>query len=163
MGIRTNILLRALMPDRSIPILVEINLLGAVAGVLANAASMISKTSFVMTLLRIAEGRIRWFLWFAAISMTLVIVIFLILLLARCSPIKAGWDFTIPGSCWSANIPIYYGLFAGGICPPNLRSRIDTHANCSSPCSLSYSLFCYHGLRTIPHPVEDHLGSSDEA
>jgi hypothetical protein len=81
-------------------VIMQLRQFNAAAGCLSIAGNMISKTSFVFTLLRIVTGRLRWVLWFAMISMNLITVVQIICLLVQCQPISAAWDPRVIGTCW---------------------------------------------------------------
>jgi hypothetical protein len=75
----------------------------------------ISKTSFSVTLLRIATRTWqKWFIWFVIVSINIVYWLCGILLLVQCQPIEKNWDRDMPGSCWKSSYQDNYSIFAGG-------------------------------------------------
>ncbi|MBE3045623.1 hypothetical protein IMZ48_24365, partial [Candidatus Bathyarchaeota archaeon] len=47
-----------------------------------------SKTSFGITLLRVSDGWVRWFVWFLIISVNLVLIANAVILWVQCWPIQ---------------------------------------------------------------------------
>lgn len=75
----------------------------------------VSKTSFSITLLRIAARPWqKWFIWFVIITVNIIYWLCGILLLVQCQPIARNWDKSVAGSCWSSSIQDNYSIFAGG-------------------------------------------------
>ena len=75
----------------------------------------VSKTSFAVTLLRIAAKRWhKWVIWFIILSMNLAVWLCAILLLAQCNPIEKNWDTDAAGTCWDPKIQDAFSVFAGG-------------------------------------------------
>ncbi|KAF2281080.1 uncharacterized protein EI97DRAFT_429157 [Westerdykella ornata] len=73
-----------------------------------------SKTSFAITLLRIATK--KWqkaFIWFVIVTLNIVYWVCAILLLVQCQPIAKNWDKDMPGSCWNSSYQDNYSIFAG--------------------------------------------------
>jgi hypothetical protein len=93
---------------------VQINQLSGAAGILANAACMMSKTAVVMSFLRLVQGWPRYCLWFIAASMNLITLVTIILLFAQCTPVEKNWDHSVPGSCWDLSYTLKFGFFAAG-------------------------------------------------
>jgi hypothetical protein len=73
-----------------------------------------SKTSFAITILRISEGKIRIFIWFAIISMNVLLGLGAMSFWVQCSPIQKSWNPLLPGTCWNPQVGIVYGIVAGG-------------------------------------------------
>lgn len=71
-----------------------------------------SKTSFAITLLRLTKGIMRKVIWFAIISMNIVLVFNVILQFIRCQPTWVAWNSGAGGSCWSRSIITYYSVAA---------------------------------------------------
>lgn len=92
----------------------EVGKLNAIAGNLAIAGSMLSKTSFALTLLRVVMGRIRYLLWAIIVSMNLALFLSILFLLISCKPIEKSWNATLPGTCWPQYVQVRAGLFSSG-------------------------------------------------
>ncbi|OIW31929.1 hypothetical protein CONLIGDRAFT_572094 [Coniochaeta ligniaria NRRL 30616] len=73
-----------------------------------------SKTSFAITILRISEGKLRVFIWFAIISMNVLLGLGAMSFWVQCSPIEKSWNPLVPGVCWDPRVAIVYGIFASG-------------------------------------------------
>jgi hypothetical protein len=75
----------------------------------------VSKTSFSITLLRIAATNWqKWFIWFVIVTVNIVYWLCGILLLVQCQPVQKNWDKKMSGSCWSSSHQDNYSIFAGG-------------------------------------------------
>ncbi|KAF2734537.1 hypothetical protein EJ04DRAFT_576797 [Polyplosphaeria fusca] len=73
-----------------------------------------SKTSFAMTLLRLAVQQWqKWMLWFVIISLNLVLGLNTILIFSWCQPVQKLWNFSSPGTCWDAQLVIRIAVAAG--------------------------------------------------
>lgn len=73
-----------------------------------------SKTSFAITMLRISKGKVRYFIWFAIISMNVLLGLAAMSFWVQCSPIQKSWNPLLPGTCWNPQITIVYGIVASG-------------------------------------------------
>ncbi|KAI0384188.1 hypothetical protein F5Y04DRAFT_293521 [Hypomontagnella monticulosa] len=80
--------------------LVPINLRETIVGFLMTLACAWSKTSFAVTVLRIAQGKMKTFLWSIIITMNVFMTIGALSLFLRCSPVVKSWDEHISGKCW---------------------------------------------------------------
>ncbi|KAH8650882.1 hypothetical protein BGZ60DRAFT_436753 [Tricladium varicosporioides] len=77
-------------------------------------AVAISKTSFAVTLLRLATKHWHMYMiWFIIISLNLVMWFCGLFQFIQCSPVEKLWDLTAPGTCWDPHIQINYAIFAG--------------------------------------------------
>jgi len=77
-------------------------------------AVAISKTSFAVTLLRLAtQPWQRWGLWYIIGSINLIMGLCGLFQYIQCSPVSKIWDITVPGTCWDPMVTIRYALFAG--------------------------------------------------
>jgi hypothetical protein len=75
----------------------------------------VSKTSFAVTLLRIAAKKWhKWVIWFIIISMNLGMWLCAILLFVQCDPIEKNWNVDAAGKCWDPVIQDDFAVFAGG-------------------------------------------------
>ncbi|KAK1452798.1 hypothetical protein CCUS01_10672 [Colletotrichum cuscutae] len=74
----------------------------------------LTKTSFAVTLLRIASGWQRYIIWFLVIIMNIQLIVHIILTWRAVCP-RRPRDTTphLPGSCWSAQDAITLGIFGG--------------------------------------------------
>jgi hypothetical protein len=96
--------------------LVTIALATGVAASIACFASTFSKISFGLTLLRLTNGRLRWFVWFCIITLFLVMLPSALFAWISCTPFKKQFDPTIPGTCWPGYMLVDYGIFNAAWC-----------------------------------------------
>ncbi|KAI1158275.1 hypothetical protein F5B18DRAFT_641503 [Nemania serpens] len=83
-----------------------------ISGVFSILAAAISKTSFALTLLRISNDWVRWFVWFAILTINVVLGLSLIFNWVQCTPVEKNFNIFIPGSCWPKATLIRYNAFA---------------------------------------------------
>jgi len=55
----------------------------------------------------------RWFLWWMGIWCQLTLFATVGVLLGRCMPARALWDFSVEGKCFDPNILVGYCIYAG--------------------------------------------------
>ncbi|KAH7074772.1 hypothetical protein BKA63DRAFT_320877 [Paraphoma chrysanthemicola] len=79
-------------------------------------ASTFSKISFGITLLRLTEGRLRWFVWFCIVTLFLIMIPSALNTWIQCTPMEKAWNASIEGSCWPASITVNYGIFNAAWC-----------------------------------------------
>jgi len=96
--------------------LTKISQLSIPGGLLVVLATVWSKTSFAITVMRICDGWKRAFLWFAIISMNLLMITTGILLVAVCPPLEmlvmaAGGP---QKKCLPPKVNIVFGTTASG-------------------------------------------------
>jgi hypothetical protein len=60
------------------------------------------------------HGKTRVFIWFALVSMNLLLGTTAMLFWVRCTPLEKAWHPFIRGSCWSPNVLITYNVFTSG-------------------------------------------------
>ncbi|KAH8708355.1 hypothetical protein GQ44DRAFT_743198 [Phaeosphaeriaceae sp. PMI808] len=94
-------------------VLSVIGLGGYLSGAPAVFAIIWSKTSFAITLLRIVEGRMKYFVWFILISMNLFMTMSVINIWVSCHPVEKVYNPSVPGSCWPVSVIIDYATFSG--------------------------------------------------
>ena len=73
-----------------------------VRNTLAMTAAAWSKTAFAVTLLRFADGWVKWAVWFILVTLNIVVALNSIMNWVGCDPIQRSWNPEIPGHC--ANI-----------------------------------------------------------
>ncbi|KAH8904155.1 hypothetical protein BR93DRAFT_946918 [Coniochaeta sp. PMI_546] len=88
-------------------------ILGNVAASASILGAVWSKTSFGVTLLRIAEGRMKPAIWFIILSMNLLMGVHALIPWIQCNPVAKTWNRDEPGSCWDPRVNIVYGILAG--------------------------------------------------
>jgi len=72
---------------------------------------VLSKLSFAVTLLRIVEYRVKYFVWFIIVTTSVCGFAQIPWVYLRCSPTQKLWDPTIPGTCGSFDVFTSYTLF----------------------------------------------------
>ncbi|KAK0627851.1 hypothetical protein B0T14DRAFT_424442 [Immersiella caudata] len=94
--------------------LVEMVRIYTAAGTLAVCASIWSKTSFALTILRLAKGTawLRGFVWFLIISLNVFMGLTGLFNYIHCWPVNKLWDFASEGTCWPVDILINYDIFS---------------------------------------------------
>lgn len=101
------------IPEDNLP---AIGLLGNFIGTLSILASVWSKTSFALTLLRLLSG--RWtkdLLWLGVATIHLFLIVNALFMWIRCSPAAKTWDVYMEGTCWDNQVYPQYAMFAAGM------------------------------------------------
>ncbi|KAK3496028.1 hypothetical protein B0T13DRAFT_529124 [Neurospora crassa] len=99
-------------PTNSIPFLNHYLLLTNFAGTFSILAALWSKTSFAITVLRIAQDDwIRFLIIFIMISVNLSLGVAVGLTWGQCDPIPKIWQPFLPGTCIDKSIQIHYNIF----------------------------------------------------
>ncbi|KAI8957296.1 hypothetical protein F5Y11DRAFT_360949 [Daldinia sp. FL1419] len=73
-----------------------------ICSVFCGLASAWSKSSFAITLLRLEDGRARYFLWFALVTVNASYLLYIITAWNKPCGVKGKDDLYIPGPCWSS-------------------------------------------------------------
>lgn len=73
-----------------------------------------SKTSFGITLLRISNGWVKWFVWFLIISINLILGTSAVVLFVQCQPIGKLFNEMLEGNCWPKRTVELYQTFCSG-------------------------------------------------
>lgn len=100
------------IPEENLP---AIGLIGNFIGTLSILASVWSKTSFAITLLRLLSG--RWtkdLLWLGIATIHVFLIINVLFMWIRCSPAAKTWDVYMDGTCWDNQVYPQYAMFAAG-------------------------------------------------
>ncbi|KAI1775004.1 hypothetical protein F4818DRAFT_451940 [Hypoxylon cercidicola] len=84
---------------------------GGVQNVFFGLATVMSKTSFGFTLLRVTDGMLKKVVLLLIVTMNLAVFLYIILTFVKCEPKIYSW-IKGPG-CWSTEKYIHYGIFAG--------------------------------------------------
>lgn len=90
----------------------ELQLTVIIASVFSALGAAWSKTSFAVTLLRLTKGIMHQIIWFAIVSMNIVLIFNAVLQFLWCQPASAAWNSGRGGTCWSKNVIIYYSVAA---------------------------------------------------
>ncbi|KAI1386717.1 uncharacterized protein F4822DRAFT_431585 [Hypoxylon trugodes] len=84
---------------------------GGVQNVFFGLATVLSKTSFGVTLLRVTDGVLKKIVLFLTVTMNIAVFLYIIFTFFKCEPAIYSW-IKGPG-CWSTAKYIHYGIFAG--------------------------------------------------
>ncbi|ORY61612.1 uncharacterized protein BCR38DRAFT_525971 [Pseudomassariella vexata] len=79
-------------------------------------ASTGSKISWGISLLRLTEGYCEVFVWFAIVTLFMVMIPSALLTWIQCTPIEKVWNTYVAGRCLDASIPVNYGIFNAAWC-----------------------------------------------
>jgi hypothetical protein len=82
------------------------------AGFCAMVSGAWSKTSFAVTLLRITEGKMRWFVWFIIVTVNVTIAVSATIMWITCWPVEKLWYPEVEGRCWEKSVGEKYQNFA---------------------------------------------------
>nr|ALM31983.1 decarboxylase_GME6026 [Daldinia eschscholzii IFB-TL01] len=89
----------------------DVGMLSTVAGTLFFVSATWSKTSFAITLFRIAGPRLKIALRVIMISMNIITYVSLILRWVQCRPARMIWDSHAAGVCWNRNLILSFTIF----------------------------------------------------
>lgn len=89
----------------------QVALYSTAAGFGSILATCWSKTSFAISLLRISDGRVRWFIWFVIITVNLVLGSNGAIQWAQCWPVAKRWHYELEGECFPSKTVQNYNTF----------------------------------------------------
>jgi hypothetical protein len=93
--------------------LVAINLQTIIVAAFGLLSSTLSKTSFCLTLYRIANAQwMKWFLVFIIVTVNISMNLVWIFGLAKCTPFQKVLDSKVAGHCWDKKKLVQFQLFA---------------------------------------------------
>ncbi|KAH8904827.1 hypothetical protein BR93DRAFT_916595 [Coniochaeta sp. PMI_546] len=99
------------IPPDDQPIALELLYIGRFFGIIAVTTS---KTSFAVTLLRLATKRWhRWAVWSIIATLNTVMGLTALFLFVQCTPVYKAWIISASGTCWDSRVTISYSIFAG--------------------------------------------------
>ncbi|KAH7009008.1 hypothetical protein EDB80DRAFT_683986 [Ilyonectria destructans] len=99
------------IPTDHLSVAIKLLYIGEFFAILAVA---ISKTSFAVTLLRLAVRPWHsYVIWFIIVSLNTVMLLCGIFQFVQCSPTEKLWNLNVSGTCWDPRIQINYAIFAG--------------------------------------------------
>ncbi|KAL4416996.1 hypothetical protein CABS03_00347 [Colletotrichum abscissum] len=79
-------------------------------------ASTGSKVGFGVTLLRLTTGWFRIFVWFAVVTLAVVMLPSATLTWLKCTPVQKNFNRQMPGTCWDESVTLNYGIFNAAWC-----------------------------------------------
>ncbi|CEI62252.1 hypothetical protein FVEN_g10252 [Fusarium venenatum] len=101
---------KATISDENLKTINLNTIVGAAFGIIATTTS---KTSFAITLYRIATNVwMKYFLIFVIITINVSMNLVWIFGLAKCSPLARVFDKSVPGTCWDPKALLQFQLFA---------------------------------------------------
>ncbi|KXX73068.1 hypothetical protein MMYC01_210263, partial [Madurella mycetomatis] len=72
-----------------------------------------SKTSFAITLLRLTDGWMKWFIWGLLVLLNVTQYLSGLFFWVSCNPPAKTWNFMLPGECWPVTFTINFSMFVG--------------------------------------------------
>jgi len=127
---------------------------------LAITAEAWSKTSFAITLLRITDGWTKRFVWFAIVSINVLMGLSALLFWVQCKPLSAAWDLSVVGQCWDPKVMLTINQVASCKLPSTRTRRLVC---CGTGANTATSLLWRHGYLSRTTPVESNPAPADEA
>lgn len=89
--------------------------LSSVNVVMNKVALALSKTSFAVTMLRIASGKLKVFIWFLILSMNAVLATSAVVAWkAACDRPSDSYEAVLPGSCWRVEDSVIMHMVSNG-------------------------------------------------
>ncbi|KAI0843255.1 hypothetical protein F5Y06DRAFT_254422 [Hypoxylon sp. FL0890] len=90
----------------------DVGLLATITGTLFFISAIWSKTSFALTLTRIAGPRLKILLRIIVISMNGITCVSVVLRWLQCRPVRLIWDSDAHGTCWNRDLILGVTIFA---------------------------------------------------
>lgn len=75
-----------------------------ITATLSIAASIWSKTSFALSILRLTDGWLRGLVWFLIGPTNVAMGVSALFNWIHCTPVKKLWDFGAEGTCWPMKV-----------------------------------------------------------
>lgn len=120
---------------------------GATALTVSLAAITISKISFGVTLLRLTDGYLKMYVWFAIVTMAIFAIPAGVLPWILCKPLAKTFVDILPGTCINKEPSVMYARFQAGEWP-NSAIRIIPLT-----CSAGWSALMDFSLAFIPWKI----------
>ncbi|KAF9871465.1 hypothetical protein CkaCkLH20_11112 [Colletotrichum karsti] len=98
------------------PNLMTIAMYTSIGASISCFASTGSKVGFGVTLLRLTEDWYRAFVWFAVVTLTIVMLPSATLTWLKCTPVQKNFNSQMEGTCWDKAITLNYGIFNAAWC-----------------------------------------------
>ncbi|KAK0730087.1 hypothetical protein B0H67DRAFT_23334 [Lasiosphaeris hirsuta] len=94
--------------------LLTMGLVANISGFTSVLGVAFSKTSFAITLLRLTDGWLKWFVWFIIITLNLTQHASAVFFWVSCDPPAKTWNPTLEGTCWPPKIMLILPWVIGG-------------------------------------------------
>ncbi len=128
--------------------LLTFGILSNVSGFTSIIAVACSKTSFAITLLRLADGWVKWFIIGLLFLLNTTHYLSALFFWVSCNPPAKTYNVLLPGDCWPTSVTVNYSLFVGGMANSALSScdtTTDAAQHQHAPHSATLPLLSYHG------------------
>ena len=93
---------------------ITFGVLSNISGFASILAVACSKTSFAITLLRLSDGWMKWFIWSLLILLNTSHYLSALFFWVSCNPPAKTYNRTLPGTCWPDYVSRNYSFFVGG-------------------------------------------------
>lgn len=94
--------------------LLTFGILSNTSGFTSIIAVACSKTSFAITLLRLSDGWMKWFIIALLVLLNTTHYISALFFWVSCNPPAKTYNVMLPGECWPTSVTVKYSLFVGG-------------------------------------------------
>ncbi|KAK3298691.1 putative integral membrane protein [Chaetomium fimeti] len=111
--------------------LTRLGIHSTISGFASVIAVACSKTSFGLTLLRLTDGWIKWYIIGLLVLLNVTHYSSSVFFWVSCNPPAKTWDMTIPGECWPISVTVNTSMFFG---------------SCSALCDFSLALLPWRFL-----------------
>jgi len=85
-----------------------------ISGFTSIIAVACSKTSFAITLLRLSDGWVKWFIIGLLFLLNVTHYLSAVFFWVSCNPPAKTWNPMLPGECWPITVTVNYNFFVGG-------------------------------------------------
>ncbi|KAK2043917.1 hypothetical protein LZ31DRAFT_584984 [Colletotrichum somersetense] len=96
--------------------LLKIAMYTSVGASISCFASTGSKVAFGVTLLRLTSGWYKVFVWFAVVTLPVVMLPSAIMTWVKCHPVQKNFNRQMEGTCWDESVTLNYGIFNAAWC-----------------------------------------------
>ncbi|KAG7291948.1 hypothetical protein NEMBOFW57_001977 [Staphylotrichum longicolle] len=93
--------------------LLTFGVLSNISGFTSIIAVACSKTSFAITLLRLSDGWMKWFIIALLVLLNTTHYLSALFFWVSCNPPAKTYNVMLPGECWPTSVTVKYSLFVG--------------------------------------------------
>ncbi len=94
--------------------LLPFGILSNISGFTSVLAVALSKTSFALTLLRLTDGWMKWFIIALIVLLNTTHLVSVATFWLSCNPPAKTYNYMLPGECWPTSVTVNYSFFVGG-------------------------------------------------
>ena len=94
--------------------LLTFGILSNISGFTSVLAVALSKTSFALTLLRLTDGWMKWFIIALIVLLNTTHLVSVATFWLSCNPPAKTYNYLLPGECWPTSVTVNYSFFVGG-------------------------------------------------